>query len=88
MCYNISGHSAAEDALFQLKVRKVGNSLGVTLPVEAVRRLHVREGDALYLTESPDGFRLTGYDPAFETTMKAAEGFMARYRNALHSLSR
>ena len=74
--------------MFQLKVRRVGNSLGVTLPAEAARALHVREGDALYLTESPEGFRLTGYDPEFATTMKAAEEFMARYRNALRTLSR
>ena len=74
--------------MFQLKVRKVGNSLGVTLPADAARMLKVREGDALYLTESPDGFRVTGYDPAFGATMKAAEAVMARYRNALRTLSR
>jgi len=74
--------------MFHLKVRKVGNSLGVTLPADAARALHVREGDALYLTATPDGFRVTGYDPEFETTMKAAEGFMARYRNALRTLSK
>ncbi len=74
--------------MFRLKVRKVGNSLGVTLPADAVRRLMVREGDALYLTESPDGFRLTGYEPAFDETMKAAESVMARYRNALRTLAK
>lgn len=74
--------------MYQLKVRKVGNSLGVTLPADAARMLHVREGDALYLTETPDGFRITAYDPAFEASMQAAEGFMARYRNALRTLSR
>ena len=74
--------------MFQLKVRKVGNSLGFTLPTEAARTLHVREGDALYLTETPDGFRITGYDPEFETTMKAADRVMARYRNALRTLSK
>lgn len=74
--------------MFHLKVRKVGNSLGVTLPADAARALHVREGDALYLTETADGFRITGYDPEFEATLKAAEGFMGRYRNALRTLSR
>ena len=74
--------------MFRLKIRKVGNSLGVTLPADAARVLHVREGDALYLTETPDGFRITGYDPGFESTMKAAESFMARYRNALRTLSK
>lgn len=74
--------------MYQLKLRRVGNSLGFTLPAEAVRMLHVREGDAVYLTEGPDGFRLTPYDPAFEQSMRVAEGFMGRYRNALRTLAK
>lgn len=73
--------------MVKLTVRKVGNSLGVTLPSEAAEALHVKEGDKLYLTEAPGGFRLTPYDPDFEQTMKAAEGFMSRYKNALRNLA-
>ena len=71
----------------KLTVRKVGNSLGVTLPTEAAQILHVKEGDKLFLTEAPGGFRLTPYDPEFEETMRVAEGFMGRYRNALRKLA-
>ena len=74
--------------MYPLKVRRVGNSLGVTLPAAAVRMLRVSEGDMLHLTPTPDGFRLSAHDPAFATAMEAAEGFMARYRNALRSLAR
>lgn len=74
--------------MVKLKVRKVGNSLGLTLPAGAVQALRVREGDRLYLTEAPDGFRLTPYDPDFEETMQIAEEFMARYRNALRDLAK
>jgi len=74
--------------MVKLTVRKVGNSLGVTLPAAAAQALRVREGDTLYLTESPDGFRITAFDPEFEHTMKHAEGFMARYRNALRELGK
>jgi len=74
--------------MHKLKVRKVGNSLGVTLPGDATRALRVKEGDAIYLTETPNGFRLTSYDPEFETAMEAAEDFMARYRNALRDLAK
>lgn len=74
--------------MFKLKVRKVGNSLGLTLPLEALQALRVREGDPLYLTEDPDGFRLTPYDPEFEETMEIAEDFMSRYRNALRDLAK
>lgn len=73
--------------MVRLTVRKVGNSLGVTLPVEAARLLHVKEGDSLYLTESPGGYRVTPYDPEFEATMDAAQNFMDRYRNALRRLA-
>ena len=75
--------------MVRLKVRKVGNSLGVTLPAQAAQVLHVREGDELYLTEAPGGsFRLTPYDPSFAETMQVAEGFMSRYRNALRELGK
>jgi putative addiction module antidote len=74
--------------MVQLKVRKVGNSLGVTLPAEAARALHVKEGDKLFLTEAPGGYRLTPYDPNFAETMKIAEGFLSRYKNALRDLAK
>ncbi len=74
--------------MVQLTVRKVGNSLGVTLPAQAARVLHVREGDKLFLTEAPGGFRLTPYDPNFAETMNIAEGFLSRYKNALRDLAK
>jgi len=48
----------------------------------------VKEGDALYLTETPEGYQLVAHDPDFEQTMKTAEGFMNRYRNALRELAK
>jgi putative addiction module antidote len=74
--------------MYKLKIRRVGNSLGLTLPGDAARALRVKEGDPLYLTETSDGFRLTPYDPEFEATMEAAENFMVRYRNALRDLAK
>lgn len=75
--------------MINLKIRKVGNSLGVVLPLEVVSRLHVEDGDRLFLTEAPEGgYRLTPYDPEFEVQMKLAEEGMARYRNTLHALAK
>lgn len=74
--------------MVQLTVRKVGNSLGVTLPAQAAQTLHVKEGDKLFLTEAPGGFRLTPYDPTFAETMEVAEKFMSRYKNALRDLAK
>ena len=74
--------------MVELTVRKVGNSLGVTLTTQAAQTLHVKEGDKLYLTEAPGGFRITPYDPSFAKAMGVAEGFMSRYRNALRDLAK
>lgn len=74
--------------MVELRVRKVGNSLGLTLPGPVAKALGVKEGDRLFLTEAPDGFHITPYDPEFAETMKVAEGFMARYRNALRELAK
>jgi putative addiction module antidote len=71
-----------------LKIRKVGNSLGVVLPREAIHRLHVQEGDLVFLTETPDGgYKLTPYDPELERKMAKAEDIMNRYRNTLRKLA-
>lgn len=75
--------------MLTLKVRKIGNSLGVVLPKEAVSQLKVEEGTSLYLVEAPDGgYRLTPFDPEFARQMEAAEEGMARYRNSLRALAK
>ena len=68
-------------------VRKVGNSLGVILPAGVAASLKVQEGDKLFLTDSPDGFRITPYDPEFVRQMDVASEGMRKYRNALRELA-
>jgi putative addiction module antidote len=72
----------------QLKLRKVGNSLGVILPREVVARLKVGEGDSLNLTEGPDDYRLSAYDPEIARQVEAGEKIMRRYRNTLRELAK
>jgi putative addiction module antidote len=73
----------------ELKLRKVGNSLGVVLPKEALARLKIEEGQALYLTEAPDGgYRVTSGSPEFSRQMAVAESIARRYRNALRELAK
>ena len=72
-----------------LKVRKIGNSLGVVLPKETLARLGVGEGDELIVTNTPDGeLRLTAPDEDFERQMLAAEEIMDRYKDALAELAK
>ena len=49
-----------------ITLRKIGNSLGFILPKEAAQILNVEEGAKVTLTQSPDGLRITSYDPEFE----------------------
>ena len=74
--------------MVRLKVRKIGNSAGVTLPKEVMHRLKVAPGEDLFLTESPDGYRVTATNPEFERQMAIAESLMRRYRNALCVLAK
>jgi putative addiction module antidote len=69
-------------------VTKIGNSTGVILPKEAVARLKVKKGDSVYLTETPDGYSISPYDPEFDAQMTGARHGMAKYRNALHELAK
>ena len=46
-------------------VRRVGNSLGITLPKTIVDNYHLTEGDELHLVETKDGIMLTPFDPTF-----------------------
>ncbi len=75
--------------MVELKVRKIGNSLGVVLPKEVITRLNTGDGEPLYLVEAPDGgYRLVSYDPTFEAKMAKAEDIISRYRNTLHVLAK
>ena len=72
----------------ELRIRRVGNSLGVVLPKEALAQLNVGDGDQIYITEAPGGFRLTAADPGFAKQMEVAEKGMRRYQNALRELAK
>jgi putative addiction module antidote len=75
--------------ILELKLRKIGNSVGVVLPKEALARLNADEGDTMYLTESTDGgFRITASNPDFARKMKAAASLSRRYRHALKELAK
>lgn len=74
--------------MISLKLTRFGNSTGVVLPKEALARLQVSAGDTVYLTEAPDGFRITPYEPGFEEQMDVARRIMKKRRNALRELAK
>ena len=73
----------------ELKLRKVGNSLGIVLPKEALAQLKAEEGDTLVVTESSeDGLQLRASRADFARKMAVVDGLCRRYRNALRELSK
>jgi putative addiction module antidote len=71
-----------------LKLRRIGNSVGVVLPKEALARLRASAGDTVHVTEVPGGIRLTTYDPEFEAQMAVARQIMKEDRDILRELAK
>ena len=74
--------------MYSLKLTRIGNSVGVVLPKELLARLKVEKGDVLFATDSPEGVRLTPFDPKFEQQMEMARRIMKSRRNLLHELAK
>jgi len=75
--------------MFELKVRKIGKSLGVVLPMEALSRLQVREGDRLLLIEGPGGScQVARCDSLLGEKMKKAEDIIREYRHTIKDLAK
>ncbi len=72
----------------KLKITKVGNSAGLLLPKEALAKLRVERGDTIFLTEGPDGFRLTVNDPEFERQIQIIGRVAKKRRNVLRKLAK
>lgn len=71
-----------------LKLRAIGNSVGVVLPKDLLARLDLKEGDTLHVVEASDGLRLQRADPEFERQMDAAREVMRRRRAVLRELAK
>jgi putative addiction module antidote len=74
--------------LVKLKVTTIGSSAGIVLPKEVLSRLKIEKGDSVFLTESPDGVRITPYNPEFEEQMSLARKFMRENRDVLRELAK
>ena len=75
--------------VLELKLRKVGNSVGLVLPKEALAHLKVAEGDSLCVTSAADGsLRLSPVDPKVIKQLEVASSVIRRYRNTLRELAK
>ena len=72
----------------ELKLRKVGNSVALIVPKQVRENMGVAEGNSVYLTETPDGYLISPYDPEFIRQMELARKLQSKHRDALHELAK
>ena len=71
-----------------VKVRKIGNSLGLVLTKDLTDALGVGQGDTLFAVKTPEGVMLTPFDPDFAAVLEQNRAYMRRHRNALKELAK
>ena len=72
----------------QRKIRRVGNSLGLTLPKEMLDDLHLGDGAEVTVVRTPDGILVRPSDPTFDRAMAVYREGAEQYRNALRELAK
>lgn len=72
----------------ELTLRRVGGSIGATLPKDMADRLNLQPGDRVLAVETEQGILLTPYDPNTERALAIAARVARRYRNALRELAK
>lgn len=72
----------------EIKLRKIGNSVGIVLPKEALTHLGAVEGQTLVFTETPEGYRIAPAQSDFAKTMEVMKSLSERYRNTLRELAK
>ena len=81
-----SSRTPETKAAKSVTLRKMGGSIGATLPKEIADRYQWQAGDTVLVRETPEGVLLTGYDAGFVEAMEAYEVISKKYRNALREL--
>lgn len=71
-----------------LKVIKIGNSMGVVLPKELLKRLGAEAGDYVEATSVGNSIELKPHRPDFEAQMAIARDVMERRKLALRELAK
>lgn len=70
-----------------ITLRRVGGSVGTTLPKEMVDRLDLAAGDRVLAIETEQGILLTPYTEDLEADLASTRRAAKRYREALRELA-
>jgi putative addiction module antidote len=75
--------------ILEVKLRKVGNSVGIVLPKEALAHLKLEEGDTVTVTDASEGgLRLSPHKAEVARQMEVVQDVMKRYRHTLRELAK
>jgi putative addiction module antidote len=83
-----SGPVAQSNGAAKIRVRKIGNSLGLILPKDVADQLRVGEDDTAHYAVDSNGLQLTPFDPDFDAAMEAFGQTRRKYRNTLRALAK
>jgi len=72
----------------EVAARKVGGSIGTTIPKDMAERLHIVPGDRLFAVETENGILLTPFDPVAQQALTLAAETAKQYREALRELAK
>lgn len=71
-----------------ITLRRVGGSIGTTLPKEMVDRLDLAAGDRILAVETERGILLTPYTDELDAQLAATRRAAKQYRMALRQLAK
>lgn len=71
-----------------VRLRRMGGSVGATLPKDLAARFHMEAGDDVIAIETAQGILLTPYDADVAEALAIAERAQKRYQGALRELAR
>jgi putative addiction module antidote len=71
----------------QVKLIKIGRSIGTIFPKEVLDQLGLKDGDTLELIVINGGIQLVAHDPNFDLVMEAYQTGASQYQNALRELA-
>lgn len=75
--------------VLELKLRKIGNSVGLVLPKEALAHMKVEEGDTVTVTDAAEGgLRLSPHKAEVARQMEVVQDVMKHYRHTLRELAK
>jgi putative addiction module antidote len=72
----------------QVKVRRIGNGLGLLLPRQVLDRLQLEEGSVLTIVDTEDGVQLSPYDASFSEQIEAFRRTEGEHRNSYRELAK